>query len=213
MYVECNNCQSVGQASLPEFGGAGFLACPNCGEVVSAIDVSEWSDWIAKEVRNKLKLPSRKQARCSDAEISQQGLAAELAAVLIIAPSSLDAWKDATANGGGNRGRDLTPAMTGLPKPIEVKVTKYRTATTGCLLVRPPRMTPGPMRPEYIDDSIYVLLHDRGKYVFELLGWIDRDGLIARGMKNPVPVRAGQRETIGCHWSRLYPLREAVAAR
>jgi hypothetical protein len=214
MYIECSNCQSVGTAALPEFGGAGFLACPNCGEIVSAVGVSEWLDWLKSIVAAKSSLRTRKQSSgATDAEISMQGLAAELAAVLMIAPSSLEAWKVATARGGGNRGRDLTTSMTGLPKPVEVKVTKYRSATAGCLLIRPPRMTPGPMRPEYIDDSIYLLLHDRGKNVFELLGWIDRAGLLTRAVRNPVPVRVGQRETIGCHWSQLYPLRQVVASR
>jgi hypothetical protein len=97
-----------------------------------------------------------------------------------------------------------------LDKPVEVKQTRYHDQRRGYLLVRPPRRTPGAMLPQYVDDAYYVLLH--GQHCrFTLCGWTDRERLIRDGKLNPVPVRPGQRECWGIHWTNLRPLDELVA--
>jgi hypothetical protein len=105
---------------------------------------------------------------------------------------------------GPNRGNDLPCEWTLLPKPVEVKQTRYCDERRGCLIVRPPRNTPGSMRPEYVDDCIYVLMHGQ-QGLFTLLGWTDRSHLLSAGQLNPIPVRPGQRECWGMHWRRLRP--------
>ncbi|MFZ5833267.1 MAG: hypothetical protein ACOY3P_24525 [Planctomycetota bacterium] len=140
----------------------------------------------------------------SDTDIDRDGLQAELAACLIIAPGYRDAW---LARDGANRGCDLPVEWTGLPKSIEVKQTRYHDARRGYLLVRPPRWTPGDMRPEYIDDCLYVLMHGANG-LYTMLGWTDRQHLLTAGELNPVPIRYGQRECWGIHWSRLRQLEE-----
>ena len=101
-----------------------------------------------------------------------------------------------------NRGRDLPAEWTLLAKPVEVKQTRYCDDRCGYLIVRPPRGTPGAMRSEYIDDCLYVLMYGQQGF-YTMLGWADRQLLLAAGKLNPVPVRPGQRECWGIHWSRL----------
>lgn len=210
MWVRCNYCGSEGDVSLPEPGKRhGLLACPSCGRPITEINVAVFAPWIQEQVARKNhlhvigKLGSRKQAiGQSDMDIDRDGMAAELAACLLICPGYFEVWK---ASQGPNRGRDLPREWTGLSKPCEVKQTRYKDFSRGYLLVRPPRWTPGAMRPEYIDDSIYVLLCGQ-PYHYEAVGWIDRDGLLACGLLNPVPVRQGQRQCWGVHWSRLYAM-------
>lgn len=219
MYIECAACGGSGDSDLPEANGTyGFLSCSGCGAILTTINVADWSERVERVVQNKLamqrsgRIGTRKQStRQSDADISRDGIAAELAACLLIAPSRREAYWRAAEIGGGNRGRDLTPQMTGLDKPIEVKQTRYRTAQAGYLIVRPPRMTPGRMLTAYIEDSYYLLLHGQ-PFRYEVLGWADRERVVSHGKLNPIPQSTGQRECWGIHWSQLLPL-ESLAQR
>lgn len=222
MLATCQHCSTSREiAALEIRERRGFLTCAVCGRCVTRIDVSNFSGWIDEQVRIKRSLQergwlgSRKQAvRQSDSDIDRDGLAAELAACLLLAPAWVGKWQSLAEAGVSNRGRDLLPRWTRLDKPVEVKQTRYRDDRRGFLLVRPPRWTPGEMRADYLDDAYYVLLHSTGDdgspsvYDLTLSGWTDRDGLLRDGVRNPVPVGNGQRECWGIHWSKLRPLDE-----
>ena len=51
-------------------------------------------------------------------------------------------------------------------------------------------------------DCLYVLMYGQQGF-YTMLDWADRQLLLAAGKLNPVPVRPGQRECWGIHWSRL----------
>lgn len=211
IYVQCDECGSEGETDIEPLMMPGVLACPECGEPVVNVDIGNYADWVESRVAEKARMQARgmgtrKQAgNRSDTDIDRDGLAAELAAALILFPGKVAEYMAMPLT--GNRGRDFPTSLTGLPLPVEVKQTRHRSDKTGCLILRPPRMTPGHMRLEYLDDSIYLLLHGQ-PFRYSVLGWIDREGLIRDGKANPVPVRPGQRETWGCHWSKLRPLAE-----
>lgn len=213
MFMKCADCNASGDMDLPDANEvSGFLSCGLCGGLVGTIDVSEFSDRIERIVQRKLEMKrtgrigTRKQSmNQSDAEISREGLAAELAACLLIAPARRELYLRDLEVGGGNRGRDFPCELTGLDKPVEVKQTRYRTATAGYLLVRPPRMTPGRMLTTYIDNSYYVLLHGHG-FNFTAMGWADRSRVVSDGKLNPVPCGTNQRECWGIHWSKMLQL-------
>lgn len=194
----------------------GPLRCARCNAVITAIDVTGAGGWIEAQVARKRQLAdvgqlaTRKQSsRQSDEEIDRDGLSAELAACVLLCPGSMNKWRKAAEICTGNRGRDLLRSWTGLMKPVEVKHTRYQTENLGVLLVRPPRQTPGRMREEYIDDAYYILMVGQ-PYEHQLVGWTDREGLIRDGTLNPVPVKPGQRECWGIHWSKLRPLEELI---
>jgi len=206
---ECAGCKASGFLTV-EASPGGFLACPDCGGPPRRLGVANWSDWIQKQADEKQeavasgRLGTRKQDYGrSDRDIDVIGTGAELAACLAFCPDRLVDFK---LFQGPNRGRDFPREWTGLQKPIEVKHTKWRTDTTGYLLVRPPRMTPGKMRQEYIDNSFYVLLTGGSNWIYQFEGWADRQRLIDHGQLNPVPKRERQRECWGIHWSKLLPL-------
>ncbi len=214
MKVTVFHCRSE-RVDLAELRGRhGFLTCPTCGEIVCKLDVSDTAQWIDAQVRRKRdlqqsgRLGTRKQSLWqTDESIDSDGLAAELAACAVLCPGSFDRWQHAAERARSNRGCDLPRRWTGLNKSVEVKQTRYCDEQRGYLLVRPPRRTPGEMRAEYIDDAYYVLVVGR-PYRFTIKGWMDRSGLILDGMRNPVPIRDGQRECWGIHWSKLRPLAE-----
>lgn len=184
---------------------------------MSKVEVTGAQAWIDQQVARKREqqesgdLATRKQSSFqTDADIDRDGLAAELAACVLLCPGSLEAWQRAAASTTGNRGRDLLRRWTGLNKHVEVKQTRYQDSERGYLLVRPPRQTPGRMREEYIDDAYYVLLCGE-PFQYELTGWIDRDQLISDGQLNPVPIKPGQRECWGIHWTKLRPIDELLS--
>jgi hypothetical protein len=73
------------------------------------------------ERQRKGDIRSRLQSRVhSDAEISRDGLFAELAACMILCPAAESAWRRLAEQGAANRGNDLQRAWTGLPLPVEV---------------------------------------------------------------------------------------------
>lgn len=210
MRIYCDSCLGEGEAGPPDAGMPdGLPACPDCGALISDIDISEHREWIESRVRQHSemhrigRIGTRKQStKQSDADIDRDGIAAELAASWLIAPASLPSYM--AMKSGPNRGRDLPRSITGLDLPVEVKTTPYCTERFGFLLVRPPSMTPGRMLTSYIDDALYVLLTGK-PYRYRVLGWADRDALIERGSLNPVPIQPGQRECWGIHWSKLFP--------
>ncbi len=220
MFVTFEHCGSTVQITTEQLRSErGPLTCTTCNEFVPKIDVSGTASWIEEQVAHKRaqqesgELATRKQsAHQSDESIDRDGLAAELAACVLVCPGSFESWKRVAVSSSGNRGRDLLRRWTRIDKHIEVKQTCYRTTELGFLLVRPPRNTPGRMREEYIDDAYYVLLLGK-PYRYELVGWIDRERLIADGELNPVPVKPGQRECWGIHWSKLSPINELLATR
>lgn len=213
MLIECSHCGSRGHVTLPENGGYGLLACPECGESPSMIDVSGWREFVVEAADRKQRAQSRGLIRTrkqgtihSDRQINIDGLAAELAGCLLLSPGSLAQYMRIAMAGGNNRGRDLVPAITGLLRPVEVKQTRYNDDRRGFLLVRPPLGSGKKMFPHLLDDSYYVLLCGQ-EYRFRAAGWMDVVGLRAYGQLNPVPVSEGQCECWGIHWSKLWPLR------
>ncbi len=207
-FICCNRCGAEGDVELPPRGAVGPLVCPHCDALINTISVVPWHGHIERRVagfaerQRSGSLGSRKQAiGQSDIAIDRDGLQAELAACLLLCPGMRHRW---LASDGPNRGNDLPVEWTLLPQPTEVKQTRYCDERRGCLIVRPPRRTPGPMRPEYVDDCIYVLMHGQHG-LFTLLGWTDRSHLLDAGELNPIPVRPGQRECWGMHWRRLRP--------
>jgi hypothetical protein len=143
----------------------------------------------------------RQSAEESDRDISAAGIGAELAACVILAPWRLSEWMKAAKRATPNRGCDFPASWFSDGRPIEVKYTSYR----GHLLVRPPRNTPGPMLPDYIDDSLYILLTGT-PYTYTVLGWAGRSDLLRRGRCNPIPVGGRQRECWGIHANDLNPI-------
>ena len=205
-FISCQRCGAEGDIELPPRGTVGPLVCPQCDALVNMISVAAWHEHIERRVAGFAErqrtgsIGSRKQAmEQSDIAIDRDGLQAELAACLLLCPGMRNRW---LTTGGPNRGNDLPPDWTLLPTPTEVKQTRYCDDRRGCLIVRPPRRTPGPMRAEYIDDCVYVLMHGQHG-LFTLLGWTDRAHLLSTGQLNPIPVRPGQRECWGMHWRRL----------
>lgn len=215
IYLKCRDCGAEGDASLPTTPGQ--LSCPSCSGVPSMIGVASFAEHIetgvermAELLRNRV-IGTRKQDKSrTDAEIDRDGRSAELAACVAFCPWKINDYLQMV--GEPNRGNDLPMQWTGFDKPLEVKQTRHRTANTGCLLVRPPRMTPGPIKQEHIDDSYYVLLTGCN-YLFCIEGWTDRDGIIATGQRNPWGVRPGQRQCIAVHWSHLKPLPIIINAK
>jgi len=207
-FIACDACESEGEVVLPRLGAVGPLACPTCGALPTVIDVGPWQPEIEARVSrmtNRLRagrIGSRKQALGrSDAGIDRDGREAELAACLLLCPGFRKAY---LARDAADRGNDLPAEWTVLPKGIEVKQTRYCDDRRGYLLIRPPRKTPGPMRTEYIDDCLYVLMSGRRGF-YHFLGWADRTLILAAGKLNPIPVQSGQRECWGIHWKRLHP--------
>ena len=205
-FIACAACGSEGEVSLPPLEAQGPLVCTHCGALISMISVRPWQAYIERRVaefaerQRSGRLGTRKQSLGqSDQSIDRDGREAELAACLLLCPGQRHQWQAAD---GPNRGNDLPSAWTLLPKPTEVKQTRYCDDRRGCLIVRPPRHTPGRMRPEYVDDCLYVLMHGQNG-LFTLLGWTDRDHLLSVGELNPIPVRPGQRECWGMHWRKL----------
>ena len=162
-FISCQRCGAEGDIELPPRGTVGPLVCPQCDALVNMISVAAWHEHIERRVAGFAErqrtgsIGSRKQAmEQSDIAIDRDGLQAELAACLLLCPGMRNRW---LTTGGPNRGNDLPPDWTLLPTPTEVKQTRYCDDRRGCLIVRPPRRTPGPMRAEYIDDCVYVLMH------------------------------------------------------
>jgi len=205
-FIACGHCAAEGEVALPPHGAPGPLVCTHCGALISMISVEPWQGYIERRVaqyaecQRSGRLGSRKQSfGQSDQSIDRDGREAELAACLLLCPGQRHHWQTAE---GPNRGNDLPAEWTLLPRPVEVKQTRYCDDRRGCLIVRPPRGTPGPMRPEYVDDCLYVLMHGQ-RGLFTLLGWTDRAHLLSVGELNPIPVRPGQRECWGMHWMQL----------
>jgi hypothetical protein len=210
-FIACEHCQAEGHVLMPALEAKGPLVCPNCTRLLSMIGIEPWKTRIETMVARMADrqrvgvIGTRKQSfGQSDTAIDRDGREAELAACLLLCPGNRERWFDAD---GPNRGRDLPATWTGLPQAVEVKQTRYCDSRRGFLLVRPPRNTPGPMRSEYIDDCLYVLMHGQNG-LYRLLGWADRPLLLTAGDLNPVPVRPGQRECWGIHWTRLYRLEQ-----
>ena len=215
-FAACESCGSEGEVELPPLGISGPLTCSNCGSLITILSVRPWAGWIEAQVVAKAdrqragSLGTRKQSgRQSDVDIDRDGMETELAACLLMCPGYRREW---VLKRGPNRGNDLPPAWTGLPMCVEVKQTRYRDASRGYLLVRPPRRTPGRMLADYDDDCLYVLMHGANG-LYTLVGWADRDTLLCRGRLNPVPVRPGQRECWGIHWSRLHNPNELISLK
>jgi hypothetical protein len=193
MWAACSSCRAEGDIELAPHPGPGFLRCCECGAVLDTVDVSAWhlelelAAWTNDRLHVEGKLGSRKQAATqTDVAIDIEGRGAELAACLVLCPRALPWWLEALEHASPNRGRDLPPEWTGLDKPVEVKQTRYRSATKGFLLLRPPRGTPGPMSGDYVDDSYYVLLCGH-PFRYGLAGWTDRAGFLTDCVCNPVP--------------------------
>ena len=213
-FIACDHCHTEGDVELSPLGSNGPLVCPNCGQLITMIGVEPWRSQIENRVAEMARrqrigaIGTRKQSfGQSDTDVDRDGREAELAACLLLCPGYRQEWFHSD---GPNRGCDLPAEWTSLPKPVEVKQTRYCDERRGCLIVRPPRHTPGLMRPEYIDDSFYLLMHgQRGLYT--LLGWADREHLLTVGYLNPVPVRPGQRECWGMHWRQMRPAQSLIS--
>ena len=146
-FVACGNCEAEGDVTLPAAGSKGPLVCLHCGALISMISVEPWHGDIEQRVtefaerQQSGQLGTRKQSLGqSDQNIDRDGREAELAACLLLCPGQRHLWRTAD---GPNRGNDLPADWTELPRPVEVKQTRYCDSHRGYLLVRPPRNTPG----------------------------------------------------------------------
>jgi superfamily I DNA/RNA helicase/mRNA-degrading endonuclease RelE of RelBE toxin-antitoxin system len=189
--------------------GVGPLRCAACGWIITRIDVTVWSGWVESVVAAKRErqlrgeLRTRRQSRAQDdADIDRDGMFAELAACMLLCPGHGSEWQRAAEASRPNRGNDLPPDWTGLPRSVEVKYTRHHSPGTGYLIVRPPSGEGPEIRPEHIEDAFYVLITGDLPWL-TLLGWADRPMLLARGRRNPVPRRGRQQETWGVHWFSL----------
>jgi hypothetical protein len=220
--VLCLNCRAERRVRLTGASKPGarhsVLRCFRCKRLLEHVDTSLWHPWLARQVQAASvlqatgKLGTRRQApQQTEEDIAYDGLAAELAACVLLCPGYLSLWAADRERGTSNRGHDLAPEWTGLDKPLEIKQTRHHSQRRGYLIVRPPRWTPGPMKVNYIDDSYYALVHG-GPHIFELDGWTDRDHFLREGQLNPVPLFDRQRECWGIHWSKLRPMASLFAA-
>jgi hypothetical protein len=177
--------------------------------------------WCEEKVDKilSLNLKSRKQSTRSEREINLEGIRAEVAAAKALCRSlkEFNSYKDASMNRqGSDRGRDVEQIFTGLDKPVEIKYTPVKTNKTGFLFLRPPNRCGLVFdRLKHIDDSYFVLIHSPREDLisFELLGWTDGSNLRKKGRYNPVPRKAGQYETFGIHWSKLFPFDKLIVMR
>jgi len=166
-----------------------------------------------------LNLKSRKQSSRGERETNLEGIRAELAAAKAICLSSkeFNGYKEASLNKrGSDRGRDIEQIFTGLDKPVEIKYTPVKTERTGFLFLRPPNHCGLIFDPQkHIEDSYFILVYSAREDLisFEVLGWIDGSTLRKKGQHNPVPYKAGQYQTFGIHWSKLFPFDELVVMR
>lgn len=211
MIVGCGSCNWSGGIAGPATTMGALHKCPRCECPVTSVDISGWSDWIRQYVNNretqrkKGEIGTRRQSpKESDAKISGDGIGAELAACLILAPWQIKKWQSIAYKSGPNRGSDLPAAWFTDGRPVEVKYTARR---NGHLLVRPPRNTPGPMKADYIDDSIYVMMtSERDSYSYIAVGWAERNDFLRKGKPNPIKRGLGQRECWGIQAKLLHSM-------
>ena len=206
MVVGCVTCDWEGDIPRRAKPVRARYKCHRCRQPITRVSVFSWADWIEERAdtlerqRQKGELGTRLQTRRDcDRNISADGIGAELAACMILAPWKLTDWMHAATAAGSNRGCDLPAEWFADGRPIEVK---YTSALCGHLLVRPPRNTPGPMLKRYIDDSIYLLLTGT-PYTYTAVGWAGRTDFLKCGRLNPIPIRGRQRECWGIHASDL----------
>ena len=135
----------------------------HCGALITAISVRPWQAFIELRVADFARrqqsgeLGTRKQSLTqSDPAIDQDGREAELAACLLLCPGQRHLW---VTTDGPNRGNDLQTEWTQLPQPVEVRQTRYCDDRRGCLHRATAAPHAGSLRPEYIDDCIYVLMY------------------------------------------------------
>ncbi len=212
MHLFCRTCKRDGLLDPARWAGRpGPVWCFHCRRQIDVVDVSRWAAWVAGQVERKRQLQdagrlfSRKQAaHKTDGEADSDGTAGELAACLLLCPGFLGEWQQAAERGISNRGRDLLPFWTCLPKPAEVKFTRIRRERWGYLLERPPAGGGFRMRPGYVSDSLYFLVQPCGPRL-SLGGWVDRNRFLQRRVENPWGIQPGKTECWGVHWSRLEP--------
>ncbi|HVT89800.1 MAG TPA: hypothetical protein VHD56_13170 [Tepidisphaeraceae bacterium] len=168
-----------------------------------------WAEWIESHAdrleyeRHNGQLGTRKQSLGeSDRDISCAGLAAELAACIIVSPWHVTDWMKKEERNEGNRGCDFPASWFQNGRAVEIK---YTSIANGHMFVRPPRNTPGDMAAKYVDDSIYILMTGQ-PYTFDAVGWAGRSDLLKRGRLNPIPVKGKQRECWGIRADRLNPM-------
>jgi len=177
-----------------------------------------WCEKKADHIES-LHLRSRKQSQRPERETNVEGIRAELAGAkaLCLDKDAFESYKKASMEKhGSDRGRDIENSLTGLEKPIEIKLSAWKTEKTGFLFLRPPNRCGLVFdRLKHIDDSYFVLMYsDRSDLVnFEVLGWINAEKLRKIGRYNPIRRRPGQYETFGVHWSKLSPIEELMLNR
>ncbi len=209
MVVHCTACDWSKNVPRKATRVQVYYKCHRCKHPITGVNVSIWAEWIDQHVdaleakRREGKLGSRKQSLVeSDREISAAGLGAEFAACVILSPWRLTEWLKTAGESKPNRGCDFPAHWFADGRPIEIKYTEK---SRGHLLIRPPRNTRGPMRREYIDDSLYVLMTGR-PYAYEAVGWAGKSDLHDRGGPNPVPITGRQRECWGIRATKLNPM-------
>src|SRR5262245_20650496 len=100
MTVSCGSCKWSEDIPTTTTAIRALYRCPHCKRPVTIVDISAWSDWIRQRVddletqRQKGQIGTRKQSpKDSDAKISADGMGAELAACLILAPWRIEEWQ------------------------------------------------------------------------------------------------------------------------
>jgi len=201
----CNGYREVELAKLID----GQIVCQKCDRLISIVDTRPMADWIEQEVARKKELLDSGELRTriqttdqNDQEIDRDGLHAEFATCLALCPHRIAFWKEAAASNQKNRGRDVPTEWTGLLKPIEIKFTRYFSGSKGYLLIRPPSGKGRDMKPEFVDDAVYVLI-TLAQGDCKIIGWIDRDGFIEKKEVDPVGRKGNQVECWGVLWKNL----------
>ena len=201
----CNHCRN--QFTIV----SGPAICPVCGKLVTAVTLDqEMLDKVNAIVEFNARrqetglLGTRKQDPCSsDRGIDTYGTEAELVACMLLCPDRVPEWFETR---GPNRGMDLPAEWMGMPKPAEIKQTKY---LGGHLIIRPPKNVGYEMREEYIDDCIYILVTGPSAIdrTYTLRGWTDRAHFLSHVNKSPVGnVPYGRCECWGIRVSNLLPM-------
>src|SRR5262249_33933028 len=116
----------------------GFLACPECNQIIVEISVATWNDWILDNVKRKRALKDRSYWKTNPEKCSSDGLGAELAACLSLCPGHLGDWMARTRNlKEPNPGRDLLGTWIGYDKDFEIKSTShYDEVDKGIMFIR-----------------------------------------------------------------------------
>lgn len=201
----CHGSKTISLIDLTD----GPLICQKCDRMISIVDTKPLASWIEREVMRKKTLLDSGQLRTriqttgqNDQEIDRDGLHAEFATCIALCPNQIENLQAAASSNQKNRGRDIPTTWSGLPKPVEIKFTRYFSNNKGFLLIRPPSGGGSNMENQFIDDSIYMLL-TKHNGTYKILGWVDKEEFLMKKEVDPVGRTGKQVECWGVLWKHL----------